>query len=443
MLSLSLRGLAVAAIALGLGLFPARGASPDSPAKEASAEAVLTNYADIGQAAYEDALGTAKTLKLAVDAFLADPTDANLRAARAAWIAARQSYMQTEAFRFGNKIVDDWEGRVNSWPLDEGLIDYVDPSYGSDSTQNAYYAADVIANPQLTIGGKTIDASKITKELLADKLQEAGGVEANVATGYHAIEFLLWGQDLNGTGPGAGNRPANDYDLKNCTHGHCDRRAQYLSVATDLLVDDLAFMAAQWAPGGDARKVLLDGSDGTGLTAIMTGLGSLSYGELAGERMKLGLMIHDPEEEHDCFSDNTFASHYFDALGIRNVYLGRYRRADGSVVEGPSVSDLVKAKAPEIDAEIRAKLEATMDAMTALYRRGIMVENYDQMIGEGNEAGNATITHAIDALLDQTKSFERGVAALDLHAIQFQGSDSLGAASPAAAGPGDGRARAQ
>ncbi len=127
-------------------------------------------------------------------------------------------------------------------------------AYGNDSAENQLYAADVIANPQLTIGGKTIDASKITKELLADKLQEAGGVEANVATGYHAIEFLLWGQDLNGTGPGAGNRPASDYDLKNCTHGHCDRRAQYLSAATDLLVDDLAWMAAQWAPGGAARK---------------------------------------------------------------------------------------------------------------------------------------------------------------------------------------------
>ena len=162
-----------------------------------------------------------------------------------------------------------------------------------------------------------------------------------------------------------------------------------------------------------ARKTLMDGSDEAGLTAILTGLGSLSYGELAGERMKLGLMIHDPEEEHDCFSDNTFASHYFDALGIRNVYLGRYRRADGSVVQGPSVSDLVKAKAPDVDAETRAKLDATLDVMTDLYRRGVTIENYDQMIGEGNEAGNAMVQHAIDALLDQTKSFERGVAALD------------------------------
>ena len=127
-------------------------------------------------------------------------------------------------------------------------------------------------------------------------------------------------------------------------------------------------------PGGEARKTIIDGTDEAGLTAILTGLGSLSYGELAGERMKLGLMIHDPEEEHDCFSDNTFASHYFDALGIRNVYVGRYRRVDGSVVQGPSVSDLVKAKSPEVDTEMRTKLDATMDAMGELYRRGITIE---------------------------------------------------------------------
>jgi putative iron-regulated protein len=393
--------------------------------KGSSVKAVLETYADIAAAAYADSLATAKTLQLTVDQLLASPTPQALLAARAAWIAARIPYMQTEAFRFGNSIVDDWEGKVNSWPLDEGLIDYVAGAYGSDSPENELYAANVIANSVLTIGGKTIDATTITKELLSEQLQEAGGVEANVATGYHAIEFLLWGQDLNGTGPGNGNRPASDFDIKACTGGHCDRRAQYLRAATDLLVDDLAFMAAQWAPDGAARKTIVEGTGAAGLTAIMTGLGSLSYGELAGERMKLGLMIHDPEEEHDCFSDNTFASHYFDALGIRNVYVGRYRRVDGSVVEGPSVSDLVKAKAPEIDAQVRTKLDATMAAMGELYRRGIMVEAYDQMIGEGNDEGNATVQRVIDRLLEQMKEIERAVAALDLHPIQFQGSQSL------------------
>ena len=411
----------VALIALGMccGLSPA--------AAEPSVKDVLKTYADIAQAGYADSLATAKTMRLAIDQFLSRPTEQNLLSARAAWIAARVPYMQTEVYRFGNSIVDDWEGKVNSWPLDEGLIDYVAASYGTDSPENELYAADVIANTSLTIGGKKLNTSKITKELLADTLQEAGGVEANVATGYHAVEFLLWGQDLNGTGPGNGNRPASDYNTKKCTGGHCDRRAQYLRAATDLLVDDLAWMAAQWAPGGEARKTIEDGTQEAGLTAILTGLGSLSYGELAGERMKLGLMIHDPEEEHDCFSDNTFASHYFDALGIRNVYVGRYRRVDGSVVQGPSVSDLIKAKSPAVDNAVRAKIELTMDDMGELYRRGVMVESYDQMIGEGNEVGNATVQKVVDSLLNQTKEIERAVAALDLSAIKFEGSDSLDA----------------
>ncbi len=413
----------LAAATLCVGLAASGGTSP--AAADPTPKDVLTIYADIAQAGYTDSLDTARTLKLAVDSFLAKPTDDNLRAARAAWIAARIPYMQTEAYRFGNAIVDDWEGRVNSWPLDEGLIDYVSSSYGTESAENALYTANVIANKTLIIGGKKLDTSKITKELLADHLQEAGGVEANVATGYHAVEFLLWGQDLNGTGPGNGNRPASDYDLKKCTNGNCARRADYLRTVTDLLVDDLAWMAAQWAPDGEARKHLMDGSDEAGLTAIMTGLGSLSYGELAGERMKLGLMIHDPEEEHDCFSDNTHASHFFDALGIRNVYLGTYRHADRSLVSGASISDLVKAKAPEVDAEVRTKLDATMDAMNTLYLRALTTESYDQMIGEGNDEGNAVVQHAIDALLDQTKALERAVATLDLKTITFEGSDSL------------------
>jgi len=413
------RPLHVAIFALGLCL----AATPASA--EPSVKDVLKTYADIAQAGYEDSLSAAKTLKLAIEAFLAEPSEANLRAARAAWIAARIPYMQTEAYRFGNTIVDDWEGKVNAWPLDEGLIDYVAEAYGTDSPENELYAANVIANKELVIGGKKLDTSKITKELLAGRLHEAGGVEANVATGYHAIEFLLWGQDLNGTGAGNGNRPASDYDLKKCTNGNCDRRAQYLRVATDLLIDDLAWMAGQWAPGGEARKTIEEGSEEAGLTAIMTGLGSLSYGELAGERMKLGLMIHDPEEEHDCFSDNTHASHFFDALGIRNVYLGAYRRIDRSEVSGPSVSDLVGAKAPEVDTELRAKLDAMMEAMNGLYLRALTTESYDQMIGEGNEEGNAVVQRVVNALLDQTKAIERAVAALDLKEIEFEGSDSL------------------
>jgi putative iron-regulated protein len=389
-------------------------------------KAVLGTYADIAHATYEDSLISARQLKTAVDRFTAAPSEATLKAAREAWLAARVPYQQSEAFRFGNPSVDEWEGKVNAWPLDEGLIDYVNAdSYGAESGENPLYTANVIANKRLKVGGKTVNATKITKKLLAETLHEAGKVEANVATGYHAIEFLLWGQDLNGTGPGAGNRPHTDYDLKNCSNGNCDRRAAYLKAVTELLVDDLQDMVSEWSPKGKTRRQLLAGKPDAGISRIVTGLGSLSYGELAGERMKLGLMLHDPEEEHDCFSDNTHNSHFYDVKGIQNIYLGRYSRIDGRMVTGPSLSALVAAKDPAMDTEMKAKLDATMAAMTVMVETAKGGEAYDQMIGADNQAGNAKVQAAIDALVAQTRTLERVVAGLNLNDIKFEGSDSL------------------
>ncbi|NTF30717.1 imelysin family protein [Rhizobium skierniewicense] len=385
--------------------------------------AVVKHYTELGFAKYQDALTTAQTLDKAIDALIATPSETNLKAAREAWIKARVPYQQTEVYRFGNPIVDEWEGKVNAWPLDEGLIDYVDSAYGTESDENELYTANIIANKKIKVGGEEVDASKITPDLIRS-LAEAGEVEANVTTGYHAIEFLLWGQDLNGTGPGAGNRPYTDYDTKNCTGGNCDRRADYLKAASTLLVADLKEMTDNWAPDGEAAKTV-EADPKKGLTAILTGMGSLSYGELAGERMKLGLLLHDPEEEHDCFSDNTYNSHLNDAIGIAAAYSGEYTTVDGKTLTGPSLSQLVAASDKTLDAEMKAKLNKTLDAMHAMEKRGQTVEAYDQMIAEGNKDGNATVQAAIDGLLDQTKTIERVIAALDLGKIQLEGSDSL------------------
>ncbi|SOE50925.1 Iron-regulated protein A precursor [plant metagenome] len=408
-----------------------------TPAMSAPApKAVVTTYADIALATYEDALSTAQTLDKAIDALIAKPSETTLTEARRAWLAARVPYQQSEAFRFGNPVVDDWEGKVNAWPLDEGMIDYVDASYGKESDANAYYVVNVIANPKISVGGKQIDASRITPELLRETLHEADGNEANVATGYHAIEFLLWGQDLNGTGPApkdrkgtpqerhAGNRPYTDFDAKQCTGGNCERRAEFLKAVSSLLLSDLKDIVAAWQKNGEARKGV-EPDPKAGLVAMLTGLGSLSYGELAGERMKLGLMLNDPEEEHDCFSDNTHNSHFYNQIGMINVYEGRYKRVDGKEVKGASLSELVKAADPALDKEMRGKLEATRRAMQAMKTRAETVETYDQMIAQGNAEGNATVQAAIDALVEQTRSIERVIAKLDLGDIELEGSDSL------------------
>jgi putative iron-regulated protein len=394
-----------------------------TPTFAATPDEVTKHYADLALATYQDSLTTAEALQQAVAALVATPSDATLQAAREAWKAARVPYQQTEAFRFGNPIVDDWEGRVNAWPLDEGLIDYVSTDYGNEENQLA--TLNVIATPKFTLSGTEIDAPTITPDLISGTLHEADGIEANVASGYHAIEFLLWGQDLNGTNPGAGNRPFTDFAAGDaCTNGNCDRRAAYLQSATDLLVADLTEMVGNWDEDGNARAAVTADPQ-KGILAALTGMGSLSYGELAGERIKLGLMLNDPEEEHDCFSDNTHNSHFYDGLGIRNVYLGTYIRTDGSVLEGSSLSELVAAADPAVDGQLKTELDASVNALQAVKDAGDAGKTFDTLIAPGNAEGEVLIMAAVTALVTQTASIDRAVTALGLSKVEFEGSDSL------------------
>ncbi|WP_371369654.1 imelysin family protein [Pseudomonas sp. QL9] len=400
-------------------------AAPAIKADEAAVKAVVKNYADIAEAVYGDSLSTAKALQTAVDALIAKPSEANLKAAREAWLAARVPYSQSEAFRFGNKVVDDWEGAINAWPLDEGLIDYVAKDY-QHAEGNPAASANIIANTEIQVGEDKIDVKEITGEKLAS-LNEVAGSEANVATGYHAIEFLLWGQDLNGSNPGAGNRPYTDYAQgKDCTNGHCDRRAAYLKAATDLLVSSLEEMVGNWKSGvADNYRAKLEADNAsTNLRKMFFGMGSLSLGELAGERMKVALEANSTEDEHDCFSDNTHHTLYFDAAGIRNVYLGEYKRVDGSVVKGPSLSELVAKADAQANDTLKADLDGTQAKMQAIVDRaekdGV---HFDQMIAPADEADHKIIRDAIASLVKQTGSIEKAAAALGIQDLKPDNAD--------------------
>ncbi|MFV3372336.1 imelysin family protein [Pseudomonas sp. NY15435] len=401
--------------------------APAAAAKvdEAAVKAVVKNYLDIAEATYGDALTTAKALQTAVDALIAKPSEATLKAAREAWIASRPSYSQSEAFRFGNSIIDDWEGAVNAWPLDEGLIDYVAKDY-QHAEGNAGATANIIANTEIQVGEDKIDVKEITGEKLKG-LNELGGSEANVATGYHAIEFLLWGQDLNGTKPGAGDRKYTDYAQgKDCTNGHCDRRAAYLKAATDLLVADLEEMAGNFKSGvadNYRAKVEADTAENN-LRKMFFGMGSLSLGELAGERMKVALEANSTEDEHDCFSDNTHNTLFFNAKSIRNIYTGEYKRTDGSVVKGPSLSDLVAKVDAAADTELKNDLANTEAKMQVIVDRaekdGV---HFDQMIAPEDKDDQQKIRDAIASLVKQTGAIEKAATAVGVQDLKPDNAD--------------------
>lgn len=399
-------------------------AAPAGQVDEAAAKAVVAHYADMVFAVYSDAESTAKTLQTAIDTFLANPNDDTLKAARTAWIASRVPYLQSEVFRFGNTIIDDWEGQVNAWPLDEGLIDYVDKTY-EHALGNPGATANIIANNEIQVGEDKVDVKDITPEKLAS-LNELGGSEANVATGYHAIEFLLWGQDLNGTGPGAGNRPASDYMTGDgATGGHNERRRTYLRAVTQLLVSDLEEMVGNWkANVEDNYRATLEAEPATdGLRKMLFGMGSLSLGELAGERMKISLEANSPEDEQDCFSDNTHNSHFYDAKGIRNVYLGEYTRTDGTKMTGASLSSLVAKADPAADEALKADLASTEAKIQVMVDHANNGEHYDQLIAAGNDKGNQIVRDAIAALVKQTGSIEQAAGKLGISDLNPDNAD--------------------
>ncbi|MBS7663770.1 peptidase [Pseudomonas lalucatii] len=386
------------------------------PIDEAAAKAVVAHYADLALAVFSDAASTGKALQGAIDALLANPSEATLNAAKQAWLAARVPYMQSEVFRFGNAVVDDWEGQLNAWPLDEGLIDYVASDY-QHALGNPGAAANIIANSQIQLGEDRLDVSQITPQLLAS-LNELGGSEANVATGYHAIEFLLWGQDLNGSNPGAGERPASDFVVgAGATGGHNERRRAFLKAAADLLVADLDEMVGQWQAGvADNYRASLEAESAeNGLRKMLFGMGSLSLGELAGERMKVALEANSTEDEHDCFSDNTHNSHFYNAKGIRNVYLGEYKKVDGSTLIGPSLSALVAKVDAQADSALQSDLQSTEAKLQALVDSAEQNDqHFDQLIAADNGAGQQIVRDAIAALVAQTGAIEQAAGKLGI-----------------------------
>jgi len=361
-------------------------AMPTSPAR-ADHVPVVAHYAALVHANYQDTLAAARALQQAVGAFVKAPSAESLTAARKQWLAAREFYGQTEAFRFyGGPIDDDKgpEGRINAWPMDEAFVDGV----------QGKPAAGLINNRKFVISKKALAAQN-----------ERGG-EENIATGWHAIEFLLWGQDLSEAGPG--NRSFEDFiDGK---APNADRRRQYLGVATELLVDDLASLVKAWAPGvKNNYRASFEKGGRESVRKMLVGLGSLSRGELAGERLEVALNSHDQEDEHSCFSDNTHRDVVANAKGIQNVWLGEYKRADGSTLKGPSLRDLVAARDAASAERTTRQIAASVAAAEAIQAP------FDREIAGGKEApGRQRIQKTIDSLTQQSKDLVAAAAAIGI-----------------------------
>lgn len=339
-------------------------------------QSVIQHYGDIVLASYSDALASAQDMKIAITNFTQSPTEASFQNAKNAWLDARNWYGQTEVFRFYGGPIDDQngpEGLLNAWPLDESYIDYV----------VGYPEAGVINNPK---------DYPIINAALIEQLNEQGG-ETNISTGYHAIEFLLWGQDI--TLPNQklpGQRSLTDFT----TEKNAQRRKEYLNVVADMIIGHLSELVAQWSNNANNyRSKFLSQNADSSLTSILQGMCSLTGGELSRERMTVALGKGDQEDEHSCFSDNTHNDIIMNQKGIENIWLGVYKRRDGSLRSGNGVYDLIKEKKPTLAQEVQEYFNESNEKISAIQAP------FDYEISQGNSAGNQRVAQAIASLQKQ------------------------------------------
>ncbi len=360
-------------------------------AKHINARVLLRTYGNIASVSYAAALRDAKLLQKSIDIFVAHPTKINQQDAKAAWLNSRESYLQTEAFRLSNGPIDAdgsiknsiWaakkysllvgggiEGEINPWPLDENMIDYTIDAHYKRTHHNIIDTRGVF-NP----GGedpKPVNVRKITAKAL--RALNANGGDANVAAGYHAIEFLLWGQDQDyhnfmadkiTHGPlVAGLRSYTDYT----TAKYANRRKAYLKVVTDLLVKDLAKVNTAWNGKAMYRKSLigeLKGKDASknlpskvALKQIFIGIGTFLKSELANERIAVAVLTPSEEDEHSCFSDNTNRDIYQNYMGAKNIIMGTYDGLDFGVSFINTLDAKTKAKMLKLMNSIELKFDS-------------------------------------------------------------------------------------
>jgi putative iron-regulated protein len=343
---------------------------------------VVHQYAVNLHANYQDVVVKLQALQTAVNAFVAAPTADGFTAAQQAWLAARPAYGECEVSRFYGGPIDQLQGGMNEWPIDETFIDYT------------------VDNPNGGIINDPVNYPLLTPQVLATS-DEKGGIE-NLSTGFHAIEFLLWGQRPDQTG-GAGQRLYTDY-VDGEKAPHPDRRRTYLKAATDLLLQNMQGLTNQWdltQPQGYAAK-LVAGSPHDGLTKMLRGMSNMAIAELQYERLSDPYVTQARKDEESCFSESTWIDLNGNALGVEDVYLGRYQQ-----LKGPSVSQLVKAKKPALDAQLQSTLAAIRAALAAI------PQPFDHaVIAPAGSDAHDKVKAALDAFMPLQSLLEQMVATL-------------------------------
>ncbi len=445
--------LNLAACITAASLLAACGSDSDNDFSPTDAQQKLLNTnADIAYATYTDSVETAKLLQEALIAFKGDPSAANLTAAKKAWLVSREPYGQSEVYRFRESPIEAVEGDLNAWPLGEALIDYVatnDTDFTADqvgvTANSAGINADGIVDGSIATQNIIGETDVIINNALLANTASADD-EHDVIAGYHAIEFLLWGQDLNTTTQATtdgtdrddavnatsagGQRPLSDF-VSATANDTAARRHQFLEVAVDKLISDLEQVQAGWKDGvadnyrAQFTTITSDTDFNQKLTEILTGMGTLSEGELAGERMQIAFASNSQEDEHSCFSDNTHRDIWLDAEGVSNSFYGSYAGYDSTLngtddvttnaIDGYGLDDyLTEVGLDSLVASAKDALELTEINYTEIDTMARAGSPFDVQIMAANRTAQSPVAKTIISLEAQARAIQDIATELNL-----------------------------
>jgi predicted lipoprotein len=259
-------------LALGLPLWVGlaiAGCASSARTETPTPQAVVKSFVEtVVQPNHSRLVAQTATLREAIERLTDQPSEAHLKAARQAWLAARRTWETGESWAFGPAETDGFDGAMDDWPVNRRDLG-------------------------TALGGGTFTPA--TFAVLSD-----------TAKGFHGIEWVLYG-GRSGTPPTAAQLTPNDL--------------AYLRLAADDLHRQAEGLLASWSgPQGFGARISSPAEAGTAVQEMLQGVIGLLQEE-GDEKLGQPLRTRDPRTLESADSGNTRADLLANVEGARRVLL--------------------------------------------------------------------------------------------------------------------------
>lgn len=278
---------------------------------------VLSGLADIENSITTNWSASTGALNSSVGVFVAAPSGAGLIDIQAKWRAARDPWESNESFGFGPVGNDGIDGNTDDWPVD---INSLKTILASNQTLDATFVTNMVTNTK----------------------------------GFHAIEYLIFGQD--------GSKTVNDFT---------SREKQLLSLLTADLKIQADQLKSRWSSSSatsfytDFKNAGRDGSTyPTASAALGEVLGSMVdiMTELPDSKIETPLTSQNISYLESAFSDYSYHDYRNNISGVYAAYVGKY----GSIVASKSISNLVNDANPGVNQKVLTQFKLVLALYDAI-----------------------------------------------------------------------------